>query len=141
MAPIDYSSGFALPKTTKSKRPAQGMKRTSMKRSASPLKRAAMKKKHVGGEPPAVRKLPDGREICNLDAWLDRRVAVWRRDGKRCMFCGKSLDLKAAEIDHIIKRGLGGGTRDDRMPNLRTLCRRCHRDRHRAEDAPGPSRK
>lgn len=80
----------------------------------------------------------DGREILSPADWDRRRVQVWERDGKVCQGekmtapgrferCGKALpDIRFAEIDHIRARGLGGGWRDDRMENLRLLCRPCN---------------
>jgi 5-methylcytosine-specific restriction endonuclease McrA len=39
-------------------------------------------------------------------------------------------NLPVAEIDHLVSRGIGGGTRDDRIKNLVTLCGSCHRNKH-----------
>lgn len=79
---------------------------------------------------PGVRTLRDGREICSHAFWMVRRREVWVRDGRRCVFCGRALSNHAAEIDHIKTRGMGGGSRDDRLSNLRTLCHDCHMVRH-----------
>jgi 5-methylcytosine-specific restriction endonuclease McrA len=84
---------------------------------------------------PAVRSLRDGREVCRTRAaWDKRRLEVWKRDRERCVFCTISLRLSEAHIDHVKKRGMSGGTRDDRPENLRTLCEQCHRERHVFEE-------
>ncbi len=77
--------------------------------------------------------LPDGREICRTGAtWKARRRQAWERDGHCCQDCGIGLSLEWAEIDHVMPRRMGGGWRDDRLENLRTLCSPCHRRRHEA---------
>jgi 5-methylcytosine-specific restriction endonuclease McrA len=47
---------------------------------------------------------------------------IWNRDGRRCVRCQRSLQLCEAHIDHI----RAGKLADNRLQNLRTLCRRCH---------------
>lgn len=49
------------------------------------------------------------------------RVAVWQRDGGRCVECGSQEEL---EFDHIIPRVMGGG---DTERNLQLLCGPCNR--------------
>jgi 5-methylcytosine-specific restriction endonuclease McrA len=56
-------------------------------------------------------------------AWRRLRFAVLRRDHFRCP-CG----AVAVEVDHVLPREVGG--RDD-PDNLRSLCSRCHGERHR----------
>ena len=80
-----------------------------------------------------TRITKDGRLILSPEAWSLQRKLVYERDGGRCRRCRKPILLSQAEIDHKRKRGMGGGTRDDRIRNLRTLCRDCHRERHRLE--------
>ncbi|AAP09608.1 MULTISPECIES: HNH endonuclease [Bacillus] len=50
------------------------------------------------------------------------RPIIWKRDNKQCIRCKKTVLLSECHIDHIIS-GLHG---DNRLQNLRTLCRRCH---------------
>lgn len=57
--------------------------------------------------------------------WRDRRVQVLRRDGWRCVLCGRH---KRLTVHHIRPAALG---RDDRPSNLVTLCRGCHDDLER----------
>jgi len=51
----------------------------------------------------------------------DVKVAVWRRDGGRCVRCGSQESL---EYDHIIPHSKGGS---DGIRNLQLLCQNCNR--------------
>ena len=51
----------------------------------------------------------------------DVKVAVWQRDGGRCVQCGSNADL---EFDHIIPVAMGGA---NTMRNLQLLCEPCNR--------------
>lgn len=48
------------------------------------------------------------------------REAVWRRDGSRCVECGRDQDL---HIDHIIPHSRGGS---DTLENLQIMCAKCN---------------
>ena len=54
-------------------------------------------------------------------AWQVIRLAVFHRDGFRCVQCGRAGRL---ECDHV-KPVREGGARFD-LSNLQTLCRDCH---------------
>ena len=57
------------------------------------------------------------------ETWrINIRPLVWNRDNKRCVRCKKAVLLNECHIDHIVS-GLCG---DNRILNLRTLCRQCH---------------
>ncbi|HEU4656635.1 MAG TPA: HNH endonuclease signature motif containing protein [Capillimicrobium sp.] len=49
------------------------------------------------------------------------RLAVWRRDGGRCVSCGGDFDL---QYDHVIPVALGGAST---VENLQVLCAPCNR--------------
>lgn len=49
------------------------------------------------------------------------RIAVWRRDGGRCVRCGADEDL---QFDHIIPVARGGATNER---NIQLLCGDCNR--------------
>ena len=84
------------------------------------------------------RKLTkDGREILSGKDYQARCLEVYVRDDRRCVLCGGFLPgFSTGFIDHIRKRGSGGGWRDDRASKLRTLCPLCHD----AEDNRGGKR-
>lgn len=52
-----------------------------------------------------------------------RRLAILKRDGYRCLYCGVSVTEESARIHHFIQRKHGGGKRYDIQG---TLCERCH---------------
>jgi 5-methylcytosine-specific restriction endonuclease McrA len=51
----------------------------------------------------------------------DVRLAVWQRDGGRCVECGSDFDL---QYDHVIPFSMGGATTAE---NLQLLCAGCNR--------------
>lgn len=54
------------------------------------------------------------------------RFAIYKRDGYRCCYCGRSEDADYLEIDHIKPIAKGGKSTYD---NLQTLCRRCNKNK------------
>lgn len=52
-----------------------------------------------------------------------RRLAILRRDGYLCLYCGEPVTLETARIHHFIQRKHGGTKRYDIQG---TLCERCH---------------
>ena len=70
----------------------------------------------------AVRKYPDGREVCqdNAAGWREykRRIEVMvQRQSYRCCLCGKRLALSDATFEHSRRRGMGAAWREDRIYN------------------------
>jgi hypothetical protein len=53
----------------------------------------------------------------------ETRLAVWERDGGRCVTCGATFDL---QYDHVIPVALGGG---DSVDNLQILCAPCNQEK------------
>ena len=68
----------------------------------------------------------------NPRRWRALRQVVLKRDGYRCLTCGKAGRL---EVDHIIPVVQGGAWWD--AAGLQTLCRACHFDKSRI-DVCGP---
>ena len=68
----------------------------------------------------------DGRERLVGRDWRKRKKELWDRAGERCEYVGATMRCIAEgdDPDHINKRSV---LRDDRLSNLRLLCRRHHR--------------
>jgi 5-methylcytosine-specific restriction endonuclease McrA len=54
------------------------------------------------------------------------REAIYQRDGRRCVYCGRTPPEVKLTVDHVHPRQLGG--RDD-PSNLVTACRSCNSDK------------
>lgn len=65
-------------------------------------------------------------------AWRKTAAYVRERDRHRCTRCG----APAKEVDHIVPRGVPGGS--DHPSNLRLLCNRCHAGARRNRDGTRP---
>ena len=76
--------------------------------------------------------MPKGKrtaeELRALLDWLapDVREAIYQRDGRRCVYCGRTPPEVKLTVDHVHPRQLGG--RDD-PSNLVTACRQCNSDK------------
>ena len=70
-----------------------------------------------------------GRRIYKSKRWRVVRLVVFRRDGYRCVKCGRRSGL---ECDHVRSIENAGDWFD--LGNLRTLCRGCHIEVTRAEN-------
>jgi 5-methylcytosine-specific restriction endonuclease McrA len=55
------------------------------------------------------------------------KLAVWKRDGGRCIQCGSSDNL---HFDHVIPYSLGGSSL--RAENIQLLCARHNLQKHDA---------
>jgi 5-methylcytosine-specific restriction endonuclease McrA len=80
-------------------------KRRKLERAHAALRREA------GGEP---RRAPIPRAL---------RLAIWERDGGRCVECASDFEL---QFDHVIPFSLGGATTAE---NLQLLCSDCNREK------------
>lgn len=56
------------------------------------------------------------------EVWQELRRIVWERDGRQCVHCHAPLSLAVCHCDHV----RSGKRATNALPNLRTLCRRCH---------------
>ena len=56
------------------------------------------------------------------EVWVGLRKIVYERDKGKCQHCGKDVKLSECHIDHI----KSGKNADNKLSNLRILCRRCH---------------
>ena len=66
-----------------------------------------------------VQKLPDGREKCSKSEMRRRLPILLHKQGGMCGICLKPIeDFREAVIDHILPRGMGGGSRDDSWKNI-----------------------
>ena len=65
----------------------------------------------LAGEAAAQRRQPIAREV---------RLAVFERDGGRCVECGSRFDI---QYDHVIPVAMGGAAT---MENLQILCAPCN---------------
>lgn len=64
------------------------------------------------------------------------KLAVHERDRYACTACGSTFDdPEQLDLDHIVPRGSGGS---NRISNLHSLCRPCHRAKHE-EDVIAPT--
>lgn len=91
--------------------------------------------------PPSVRPRkggtrPPARERGYDSTWRKIREIALERDGYRCRQCGIVPErLRDLEVDHIVPLRNGGARLD--LSNLQTLCRRCHKAKHRRSDERG----
>lgn len=60
--------------------------------------------------------------------WANTRIAVFDRAAGRCQINGQRCTGAPVEVDHIQPVADGG---NDRLDNLRAVCRACHTDRQR----------
>jgi len=59
------------------------------------------------------------------------RLAVWLRDGRECVLCGKAVPVECGNA-HIVRRSQGGKGVEQ---NIVTLCPECHREHDEGKDA------
>jgi len=66
-----------------------------------------------------------GRKAGNGSKWIRRnkRLAIYRRDDNRCIYCGRDLATEVATLDHVLACELGGTNHES---NLVTCCLSCN---------------
>lgn len=85
------------------------------------VKAAFPKPKDVQKSPESVHACRDGREACRLntkagrDDYQQRLERMHERQKGICPLCRKRLNKQYMVFDHDPPRGMGGGSRDDRI--------------------------
>jgi hypothetical protein len=74
----------------------------------------------LAGESGAATAAGRGRSRRRHPIVREVRLAVWERDGGRCVACGADFEL---QFDHVIPVALGGA---DTVENLQVLCAPCN---------------
>lgn len=59
--------------------------------------------------------------------WREVRQYVYARDGGKCRYCGKAVELFGCHIHHTLPLSEHG---TNHPGNLKTLCVECHKQRH-----------
>ena len=72
----------------------------------------------------------------NRRLWARVRRAVFRRDGWRCVRCGRAGRLEA---DHIVPLAENPGQDPYDLDGCQTLCRGCHISKTADENRPQPA--
>ncbi|HOI25756.1 MAG TPA: HNH endonuclease signature motif containing protein [Caldisericia bacterium] len=54
------------------------------------------------------------------------RELVWNKYGKKCAYCGKPLEYKELQVDHIKAKRRRKGPEVNDISNLNPSCRRCN---------------
>lgn len=68
----------------------------------------------------------DGREVLTGKHWSERKEDCAALANYLCANCRRFTAWQFGDVHHKVKRGMGGGFRDDRLGNLTWLCRACH---------------
>jgi 5-methylcytosine-specific restriction endonuclease McrA len=88
----------------------------------------------IDREATAARRFENDKSCVNKDGteklfgldWVARKEELWKRCRGRCET--KGCGGEAEDPHHLVKRS---ELRDDRLSNLRALCRRCHNIQHK----------
>lgn len=74
-------------------------------------------------------------EIYSTDRWHELRLVAMERDGYLCVECAKKGLTVGAQIVHHIRPIRSGGDPWE-LDNLESLCRDCHKEKHRKRLPP-----
>lgn len=101
--------GAYIPRQPKERKPYQWQRKA---------KKVSMRFELILGG--AVRKYPDGREVCQDSAggreeYLRRLNVMIRRQNHICCLCPDSMNSYNATFEHRCPRGMAGSRRDDRI--------------------------
>lgn len=59
--------------------------------------------------------------------WRPLRQYVYERDGGKCRYCGKIVELYRAHVHHILDLQFSG---TNHPSNLKVACVPCHKEKH-----------
>jgi 5-methylcytosine-specific restriction endonuclease McrA len=59
--------------------------------------------------------------------WRLLRQFVYERDGGKCSYCEKLVELFECHVHHVLELNQGG---TNHPSNLKVSCRDCHKDKH-----------
>jgi 5-methylcytosine-specific restriction endonuclease McrA len=62
-----------------------------------------------------------------LDLWKPLKQWVYQRDGGICQYCKAPTEYEKTHCHHVLELSEGG---TNHPSNLKTLCHKCHKDRH-----------
>lgn len=89
--------------------------------------RPARKQIRVGpAKVKTVAKIRRANPYGTRSEWSVIAAAVKKRDGYKCVRCGRPETDRGLQVDHIIEVSKGGS---NAMYNLRSLCPPCHANR------------
>jgi len=94
--------------------------------------------------PSAVELKKGSRQICKNTpkGWTEyrrRRNFVWEVYDRKCWLCGQPVSSEEVTADHRDPRGMGGGSRDDRVEAIRPCHGECNTRRGSRRIAGGES--
>lgn len=71
--------------------------------------------------------------------WYKTKEAVLKRDKHLCQNClRQGIFTLGDEVDHIVNKAEGGS---DKMSNLETICKKCHKQKTREESKRGRNKR
>lgn len=84
------------------------------------MRRVRKRFKPPDRNPLAVKRYPDGREVCmQNDAgraeYKARKMRMWQRQNGLCSLCPFPVSLEECQFEHAEGRGMGAAHRDDRV--------------------------
>ena len=63
----------------------------------------------------------------SIDLWIPLKQYVYQRDSGICQYCDNPTPYESSHCHHILELNEHG---TNHPSNLKTLCQKCHKDRH-----------